>query len=94
MRDILQSIGIWLAKTWMPAAVSWLVMSGAFTMYGYLIIHGNPAGLDDVILGRIMGTIDTAFGIVLVYWLGTSSSSKAKDDTIKSMTQNPQPPAG
>ncbi len=54
-------------------------------MYGYLIVHGNPAQLDDVILGRLLGTLDTSFGIVLAYWLGTSFSSKSKDETISNM---------
>jgi hypothetical protein len=68
-----------------PALLSWIVVVGTFVMYGWLVRFGNPLELDDVILGRILGTLDTAFGIVLAYWLGTSFSSKQKDETIKSM---------
>jgi hypothetical protein len=70
-----------------PAVLSWIVVIATFVMYGFLLRHGNPAALDDVILGRILGTLDTAFGVVLAFWLGTSFSSRQKDDTIKAMAQ-------
>lgn len=70
-----------------PAMLSWVVVVAISVMYGFLIVKGNPADLDDVILGRILGTLDTAFGIVLAFWLGTSFSSRQKDDTIKAMAQ-------
>ena len=73
------------AKT--PAVLSWVVVVAISVMYGFLIVKGNPADLDDVILGRILGTLDTAFGVVLAFWLGTSFSSRAKDDTIKAMAR-------
>lgn len=76
------------AKAWTPAALSWLVIIGTFTLYGWLIKFGNPVHLDDVILGRIQGTLDTSFGLVLAYWLGTSYSSKGKDDTISKLSQS------
>lgn len=68
-----------------PAVLSWMIITGTFVLYGYLMVHGNPAQLDDVILGRLLGTLDTAFGVVLAYWLGTSFSSRSKDETIQSM---------
>jgi hypothetical protein len=70
-----------------PAVLSWVVVVAISIMYGFLIWKGNPANLDDVILGRILGTLDTAFGVVLAFWLGTSFSSRQKDDTIKAMAQ-------
>jgi hypothetical protein len=74
-----------VAKSYTPSVLSWLVIVGAFVMYGYLIRFGNPVGLDDVLLGRMLGTLDTAFGLVLAYWLGTSFSSRQKDATIKTL---------
>ena len=68
-----------------PALLSWLVVSGTFLLYGWLVKYGNPSHLDDVILGRLLGTLDTAFGVVLAYWLWTSFSSKSKDETISNM---------
>lgn len=69
-------------KSWTPEILSWSIVAGFFVLNGWLIKFGNPTGLDDVILGRIQGTIDTAFGIVLAFWLGTSRSSQNKDVTI------------
>jgi len=68
-----------------PAVLSWLIIAATLAMYFWLVKNGNPSGLDDVILGRIMGTLDTSFGVVIAYWLGTSFSSKSKDDTINRM---------
>lgn len=65
-----------------PAVLSWIVVLGNFVCYAYLFHYGNPTGLDDVLLGRILGTLDTAFGVVLAFWLGTSYSSRSKDATL------------
>lgn len=72
------------AKT--PGVLSWLVIIGTFVLYGWLVVNGQPSDkLDDVVLGRILGTLDVAFGVVLNFWLGTSFSSRSKDETIKQM---------
>ena len=76
------AIVAFLIRPWMPAILSGVIVVATFAMYGYLIIHGNPSGLDDIIVGRILGTLDTSFGVVLAYWLGTSKSSHDKDQTI------------
>ena len=65
-----------------PAALSWLVILGTFVMYGYMLAYGKPAGLDDVVLGRMLGTLDMAFGVVLAFWLGTSHGSRTKDEAL------------
>jgi hypothetical protein len=70
-----------------PAYLSWLVVLGNFAVMAYLIRYGNPTGLDDVLLGRMLGTLDTAFGLVLAFWLGTSHSSRNKDETISSLSK-------
>lgn len=75
-----------LMRPWMPAILSALIVCSIFVLYSYLMVNGNPAGLDDVILGRILGTLDTAFGVVLAYWLGTSKSSHDKDVTISQIS--------
>lgn len=75
-------------KAWTPAVLSWLVIVGNFAVMGYLLKYGNPTDLDDVLLGRMLGTLDTAFGIVLAFWLGTSHSSRSKDATINSLSKS------
>lgn len=64
-----------------PALLSWAVILGTFAIYGYLLQVGKPA-LDDIILGRMLGTLDMAFGVVLAFWLGTSHGSRTKDEAL------------
>ena len=74
-------------KAWTPATLTWMIVLGTFILYGYLFVYGNPQTLDDIIVGRILGTLDTAFGMCLAYWLGSSAGSRAKDTTISNMAK-------
>jgi hypothetical protein len=69
-------------KSSTPEILSWMIVVGFFALNGYLIVAGNPEALADVILGRIQGSIDMAFGTVLAFWLGTSQGSRNKDMVI------------
>lgn len=69
-------------KSYTPEILSWMIVVGFFVLNGWLIVNGNPDALADVILGRIQGSIDMAFGTVLAYWMGTSQGSKNKDAVI------------
>lgn len=62
-----------------PAMLSWLIVIGNFAVIGYLLVHGTPKELDPMLLGRLLGTLDLAFGVVLNFWLGSSHGSRAKD---------------
>lgn len=66
-------------KSKTPAALSWLIVLGFFGVTGYLLGWGTPEGLDPMLLGRLLGNLDTAFGMVLAFWLGSSHGSRAKD---------------
>lgn len=66
-RKLLISTG---ART--PAALSWIVVVTTFGLEGGLFVWGMPPDMPDIVLGRIMGTFDTALGIVLTYWLGSA----------------------
>jgi hypothetical protein len=67
--------------------ISVVVVCAAFALYGFLMVYGNPKGLDDIILGRILGTADMSLGIVLTYWLGSSVGSRQKDETIATLSK-------
>ena len=72
-----------------PALLSWTIIAAVLMIYAHLLLLGQPEALSDIVLGRILGTLDTSFGIVLAYWLGTSRSSHDKDETIKAMGKKP-----
>lgn len=71
-------------RSWMPATISVLVIVATLSLYTHLLLHGTN-GAPELVVGRILGTLDVSFGIVISFWLGTSSSSRSKDETIKTM---------
>lgn len=74
-------------RPWMPSILSAVVIISTLGMYAQLLWFGNPKSLDDVILGRILGTLDTSFGLVLAYWIGSTRGSHDKDETIREMSK-------
>lgn len=65
-----------------PEILSWVIVVATLALEAYIVINGVPAGSNELVVGRVLGTLDTAFGIVLSYWLGTSFSGKGKDAII------------
>ena len=63
------------AKT--PAILSWIIIISALGLEGTILFTGLPAKLDDLIVGRILGTLDLALGIVLNFWLGSAHRDPA-----------------
>ena len=74
-------------RSYTPSVLSWIVVMATLALEGYVMLHGIPKEVDDLVAGRVLGTLDTAFGMVLTFWLGTSFSSRSKDDTIKAMAK-------
>lgn len=74
-------------KSWTPEILSWLIVVATIGLEGYILLHGIPPGVSELVAGRVLGTLDMAFGVVLAFWLGTSSSSKSKDDTIQRLSK-------
>jgi hypothetical protein len=59
------------AKT--PAVLSYFVVILITAIYCYLIMGDySQLTVSDLVLGRILGTLDTAFAVVLAYWLGAA----------------------
>ena len=49
---------------------------------GYVLTKGMPSEVPDIVAGRILGTLDMAFGTVLAFWLGSSRGSQVKDSAL------------
>jgi hypothetical protein len=73
-------------KAWTPAVLSWLIIVATLGLEGYILVNGVPAQVNDLVAGRILGTLDMAFMTVLTFWLGTSNSSRNKDATISKLS--------
>ena len=78
-----------VAKTSPTVLLSILVIGCTFSIEAWGMFHGFSTAIDDVVLGRILGTLDTSSGIVLAYWFGSTRSSHDKDTVIASQL-NPQ----
>ena len=69
-------------KSLTPEVLSWIIVAATIGLEGWVLLNGLPAGAPDLVVGRILGTLDTAFAGVLAYWLGSTVSAKLKDATI------------
>jgi Na+-driven multidrug efflux pump len=47
---------------------------------GSILHYGAPPGLDGVVLGRVLGTMDSALIMVLSYYFGSSAQNALKPD--------------
>jgi len=56
-----------------PAILSYFIVVSITALYAYLIMGDyNALSISDLVLGRILGTLDTAFAVVLAFWLGSA----------------------
>ena len=62
-----------------PAVLTWVVVVLCLGLEGSMIFGFTPKGLDDIVLGRVMGTLDSALMLVLGFWFGSSHGSQNKD---------------
>lgn len=68
-------------KSFMPLFVLGLaIIVATFGLEGYAMIRGLPDTVDDLIVGRVMGTLDTSTAIVIGFWYGSSHGSQKKDE--------------
>lgn len=67
-----------------PEILSWIIVLATLGLEGYVLLIGLPPGAPDLVIGRILGTLDAAFTTVLAFWLGSSVSNRIKDATIAS----------
>lgn len=72
-----------------PTIMGYIVVLLTMLLEAYILIKGPPAGADGVIVGRVLGTMDAAFILVLTYFYGTTASSRRKDDTISDIAKMP-----
>lgn len=72
-------------KDWTPRIIAFLVILLVLVAEGSMFFVGQPKGIDGVVLGRILGTLDAALMLVLNYYYGSSAGSSNKDSTIDKM---------
>lgn len=55
-----------------PAVLSWVIVLAAFGLEGYVLVNGIPTAVQDLVAGRILGTLDAALLTVITFWLGAA----------------------
>ena len=77
-------------KSWAPPVLAAVVVGG-FIAASVAVLGGWVEGLKDpliaALVGSVIGNITAATMLVLNFYFGTSASSRAKDETIKSLSQ-------
>lgn len=49
---------------------------------GYVLFRGYPTGIPDIVIGRILGLMDSVAMMVLAYYYGTSAGSAQKTELM------------
>jgi hypothetical protein len=71
-----------VVKDWTPRIIAYLVIVLVLIAEGSMFFVGQPKNMDGVVLGRVLGTLDSALILVLGYYFGSSASSADKNATI------------
>jgi hypothetical protein len=74
-------------KSMTPSILTWIVVVLTLTFEGMLLFGSTPDKLDPIVLGRVLGTLDSALIMVLSFWFGSSSSSHNKDALLAGSLQ-------
>ncbi len=65
-----------------PRILAYIIVMLVIGLEGYILFSGKPTAVDPVILGRVMGTLDSALMLVLSYFYGSSVGSASKTEAI------------
>jgi hypothetical protein len=69
------------------AIISVIVLTLVSVGEGLVILHGPPAGVNEILLGRILGTLDSAGLIILTYWFGSSTDIRGLIESVSKIGQ-------
>lgn len=69
-------------KDWTPRILAFVVVTLCFTAEFVYFRHGAPANASPELIGRILGTLDSALILVLSYYFGSSAGSDRKTELL------------
>lgn len=82
-RDSARNREISTHDSWTPRVLAAIVVLSVLTGEGYAMTHVVPTGAE-MLVGRVLGTLDAALMCVLYYYFGSSAGSSAKNQIIGS----------
>ncbi len=71
-----------VVKDWTPRVLAFLVVLLTILGEGFIMLRGMPPGVDPVVVGRVLGTLDSALMLVLSYYFGSSVDSFRKTELL------------
>lgn len=72
-----------------PRVLAYSVVVLTFFLEGWILLQGLPAGVNEIVVGRILGTLDGASLMVLAYYFGSSAGSRDKDKSLSDIAKMP-----
>lgn len=66
---------------WTPRILAAVIVTGYFAVQWYILSHAVPVEQREIVM-RSMGVLDTALGLTLGYYFGSSSGSKLKTEAL------------
>ena len=69
-------------RDWTPRVLAFIVVVLCFGGEGLYFRHGAPSNASPELIGRILGTLDSALILVLSYYFGSSAGSERKSELL------------
>jgi hypothetical protein len=75
-------------RDWTPRVLAFIVVVLCFGGEGLYFRHGAPSNASPELIGRILGTLDSALILVLSYYFGSSAGSERKSELLANASTN------
>ncbi len=69
-------------KDWTPKILAGIVVFATFALEAAVMFGYVPQTVDKTVLGRILGTLDMGFGLVMAYYFGSSSGASRGQELL------------
>lgn len=73
------------ATQWAPVMVTAIVLGG-FAAFSWIAMRAAPGSTEREVVMWLLGSWQTLAGMAVAFWLGSSSASKSKEQTIAALT--------
>lgn len=69
-----------------PSILTWIIVTLTLAAECALLFNQIPPGADPIIIGRVLGTMDSALVMVLGFWFGSNSGSARTKELLAQAT--------
>jgi hypothetical protein len=65
-----------------PSVLTWIIVVITLAAECALLFNSIPTSVDQLVVGRVLGTLDAALLMVLQFWFGSNSTSQHKTELL------------